>query len=104
MQMEKPEKGPSVRQMKGEYKFEQRYARLGRLYQLENTPPILIAQEALMVLDAVRLMYPEEVALAEGSRRLEPLLRAAGLCTACERELPETHRDDICKECSTPED
>lgn len=99
---EAPEEEPTDREIAGRSRFEQRVRRLTRFYELKAAG-VILANEALLVLDAVRLMYPEEVAHAEGRKQLEPLLRAAHLCRYCQTKMPDGWADADCPTCQQPE-
>lgn len=100
---EAPEKPVTERELGGRRRFEQRYERLGRLYDL-SAPTVILANEVLLVLDAMRLIDPDAVSVAEGRRSLERVLRASRLCTVCERKLSPGRAEDMCEECDSDVD
>lgn len=100
---EVPEKPATDRELAGHRKFQDRLDRLQRLYDL-SAPGVILANEAVMVLEAVRLLHPEEVAHAEGKRALELILRNSRLCVDCEKRLPAHHVHYVCPDCSKIEE
>ena len=83
----------------GKQRLDSRMARLARLVNLD-APVYVMATEAAMVLDALRMMDPEAVAKALGARAHADLMRRAERCQNCFAPLKATEDRSQCDACN----
>jgi hypothetical protein len=86
----------------GEYKLEQRVARLKRFIDL-NAPPIILASEIVLIERAMWLAHPVSMAAAIETDRVKSAKKAAGFCISpsCQNHLGSDH--EYCDSCMKSE-
>ncbi len=86
--------------LSGEYKLEQRVSRLKRLIEL-GAPPIVIANEVILVQKAMWLFDPKSMAAALEDSNVRVARRDAGFCETpgCQNYRDSENRQEYCKSC-----
>ena len=84
----------------GEFKLEQRVSRLKRLIEL-GAPPIVIANEVILVQKAMWLFDPKSMAAAIEDSNVREVRRAAGFCetNGCQNYRDSENRQEFCTAC-----